>query len=338
MQEQVNKEPMIDVGEAEGAEINLDQNNEQAKEQENEKIEVVEDNSQSDNSSEKSDEQSDVQASTEEVKKTDKENELEKYSEGVQKRIAKLTRKMREAERQKEEAIAFAQTEKKKREEYEGRLTKLDKSYVSEFESRVKNSLTAARQALKTAIENQDVDGQITAQQQIATLTMDEARLQNLKARAEEEASRPEKEVNITPQRTVNTYQGKELPDDVPTDAKAEACAAKNSWFCNDSAMTYTAFDLHKKLTEQEGYDPKSDEYYAEIDKRIRLEFPHKFGKDEGNSTERAKPAQTVASANRPAQTGRRKTVKLTPSQVAIAKRLGVPLEEYAKQLTTKEA
>jgi len=329
-------EPMVDVGEEEGAEINLDENNQQAKEQENEKLEVVEDNSQSNDSSEKLDEQSNVQASSEE-KKDDKQNELEKYSEGVQKRIAKLTRKMREAERQREEAIAFAQVEKKRREEYEGRLTKLDKSYVSEFENRVKNSLTAARQALKTAIENQDVDGQITAQQQIASLTMDEARLQSLKAKAEEEPKQ-EREVNINPQRTVNTYQGKELPDDVPTDAKAESWASKNTWFGSDSAMTYTAFDLHKKLTEEEGFDPSSDEYYTEIDKRIRLEFPHKFDKVQGNSTERARPAQTVASANRPSTTGRKRTVKLTPSQVAIAKRLGVPLEEYAKQLTTKEA
>src|SRR6056300_1149819 len=230
-------EPMIDVGEDQGAEIDLDQNNEQAKEQENEKLEVVEDNNQSDNSSEKSDEQSNVQASSEE-KKDVKQDELAKYSEGVQKRISKLTRKIREAERQREEAIAFAQAEKQRREEYEGRLTKLDKSYVSEFENRVKNSLTAARQALKTAIENQDVDGQITAQQQIATLTMDEAKLQNLKAR-EAETPKQEKEVNITSQQTVKTYQGKELPDDVPTDAKAEAWASKNSWFGSDSAMTY---------------------------------------------------------------------------------------------------
>ena len=322
------KQPMIDVGEEEGAEINFDENNEQIKEPvAEEKLEVEQ---------VKEEEEKPVEEPKEE-KKDEKEDELKAYSEGVQKRIAKLTRKMREAERQREEAIAFAQAEKKRREEYEGRLTKLDKSYVSEFENRVKNSLTAARQALKSAIENQDVDGQIAAQQQIAALTMDEAKLQNLKAR-EAEAPKQEREVNITPQQTVKTYQGKELPQDVPTDAKAEAWASKNAWFGSDSAMTYTAFDLHKKLTEEEGYDPTSDEYYSEIDKRIRLEFPHKFATNEGNTTERAKPAQTVASAKRPSATGRRKTVKLTPSQVAIAKRLGVPLEEYAKQLTTKEA
>jgi hypothetical protein len=136
------------------------------------------------------------------------------------------------------------------------------------------------------------------------------------------------KEVNVTPQQTRQPAQ---------SDPKAEEWAAKNPWFGNDSAMTYTAFDLHKKLVEEEGFDPKSDEYYAEVDKRIRLEFPHKFDKVEDNTTERAKPAQNVASARRSASTKGRKTVKLTPSQVAIAKRLGVPLEEYAKQLNITE-
>lgn len=326
------KQPMIDVGEEEGAEINLDENNEQAKETENEKLEVVE-NDESNNTSEKSDEQSNVQDDSEE-KKDEKEDELKAYSEGVQKRIAKLTRKMREAERQREEAIAFAQSEKQKREEYEKRYSTLDKNYVTEFENRVKTHMEAAKLALKNAIENQDVEGQITAQQQIANLSVESARLNNLKQQQSNQ-----KEVNITPQQTqtVKTYQGREIPQDVPTDAKAEAWASKNSWFGNDSAMTYTAFDLHKKLVEEEGFDPQSDEYYSEIDKRIRLEFPHKFAKVEDKVTERAKPAQTVASAKRPSSTGRRKTVKLTPSQVAIAKRLGVPLEEYAKQLTAKE-
>jgi len=328
MQEE-NKHDLIDVGETEGAEVNLEQeNNEQAKETE-EKIEVVtEDSNKSNNTSSESNEQSNVQADKEE------KDELKEYSEGVQKRIAKLTRKMREAERQREEAIAFAEVQKKQREELEGRFSKLDKSYVSEFESRVKTNLTAAKQALKNAIESQDVEAQVAAQQQIATLTMDEARLANLKSR-EIEQPEPKKEVNINPQQ--NVYQGYNLPKDVPTDEKADAWASKNTWFGTDSAMTYTAFDLHKKLTEQEGYDPTSDEYYAEIDKRIRLEFPHKFAKVGDNSTERAKPAQTVASAKRPSATGRKKTVKLTPTQVAIAKRLGVPLEEYAKQLIAKE-
>ena len=236
---------------------------------------------------------------------------------------------MREAERQKEEAIQFAQTEKKKREEYEGKLSKLDKSYLNEFESRVKTNMAAAKVALKNAIESQDVEAQIAAQEQIANLTVESARMNAMKVAAEEQPKQ-EKEVNINPQQQQNPAP--------TTDPKAEAWAQKNAWFGNDSAMTYTAFDIHKKLVEEEGFDPQTDEYYSEIDKRIKLEFPHKFGKVEDNTAERVRPAQTVASANRPAQSGRRKTVKLTPSQVAIAKRLGVPLEEYAKQLTTKEA
>ena len=233
---------------------------------------------------------------------------------------------MREAERQREEAVAFAQSAKQDKDILESKLSKLDKSYVSEFENRVKTNMDAARQALKVAIEAGDVDGQVSAQEQMARLNSDAARLGQLKS-AEEMKS--EKQVNITPQRRVN--------NNIPTDPKAEDWASNNSWFGNDTAMTYTAFDIHKKLVEEEGYDPKTDEYYTEVDKRIRLEFPHKFDKMADTTTERAKPAQNVASAKRSAPQGRKKTVKLTPSQVAIAKRLGVPLEDYAKQVKITE-
>ena len=306
---------LIDVGEADqqAAEINLDNKGEPEKVEapKEEKIEV--------------EEVTDVPVQEDKrEQKVEKKDEVQEYSESVQKRIAKLTRKMREAERQREEAVAFADAVNKQKNELEGRLSTLDKSYTSEFETRVKNSMVAAKQALKTAIESQDVEGQIAAQEQIANLTMDAARLNAMKVAAE---SKP-KEVNVTPQQTKQSAQ---------TDPMAEAWAAENAWFGNDSAMTYTAFDIHKQLVEKEGYDPKSREYYAEVDKRIRLEFPHKFDKVEDNTTERAKPVQNVASAKRSASTKGRKTVKLTPSQVAIAKRLGVPLEEYAKQLNITE-
>ena len=311
---------LIDVGEDKGAEINLDDKGEPEKVEapKEEKIEV--------------EEVTDVPVQEDkreqpEVKTEDKKDELKEYSEGVQKRIAKLTRKMREAERQREEAIAFAEAANKSKSDLEGRLSKLDKSYVSEFESRVKTNMAAAKLALKNAIESQNVEAQVAAQEQIANLTMDAARLNALKVEGETKP-REEKEVNINPQRVQQPT----------TDPKAEDWALRNPWFGNDSAMTYTAFDLHKKLVEEEGFDPKSDEYYAEVDKRIRLEFPHKFDKVEDTTTERAKPAQNVASARRSASTNKgRKTVKLTPSQVAIAKRLGVPLEEYAKQLNITE-
>ena len=306
------KNDLVDVGEEEGAEINLDEkgNPEKPEVVVEEKIEVEE-----------------VKAEPIETKKETivaeekKPDELKEYSEGVQKRIAKLTRKMREAERQKEEALTYAHTIKSQKEQAEKRLSKLDKSYVSEFESRVKTNLAAAKLALKNAIESQNVEAQISAQEQLATLSVENARLSSMKSAEKETVV--EKEVNITPQRQQTNVQ---------SDPRAEDWATRNSWFGNNSAMTYTAFDIHKKLVEEEGYDPKSDEYYKEVDARIRLEFPHKFDKIENNTTERAKPAQNVASARRSASTGRKKTVTLSPSQVAIAKRLGVPLEDYAKQ------
>jgi hypothetical protein len=323
--ENANKvDDLIDVGEADqkATEINLDDKGEPEKVEapQEEKIEVEKVEAPSEDKTYENERETKVE------KKEDKD-ELKEYSEGVQKRIAKLTRKMREAERQKEEAIAFAEAANKSKSEMEGRLSKLDKSYVSEFESRVKTNMAAAKLALKNAIESQNVEAQIAAQEQIANLTMDGARLNAMKV-AEETKPEQVKDVNITPQRTQQPA----------TDPKAEEWAIKNPWFGNDSAMTYTAFDLHKKLVEEEGFDPKTDEYYAEVDKRIRLEFPHKFDKVEDTTTERAKPAQNVASAKRSASTSKgRKTVKLTPSQVAIAKRLGVPLEEYARQLNITE-
>jgi hypothetical protein len=318
MPQEEKKHDLIDVGEEEGAEINLDEKGEPEKTEapKEEKIEVEE----------VAQPEEKKEGGEVEEPKDEKKEELEKYSEGVQKRIAKLTRKMREAERQKEEAVVYAQSVKRDKEDLESKFSKLDKSYVSEFESRVKTNMKAAKQALKTAIESQDVEGQVAAQEQIASLTMDGARLNALKIA---ETSKPkEKDVKITPQQ----YRPQVTPD-----PKAEDWAIKNTWFGNDSAMTYTAFDIHKKLVDEEGFDPKSNDYYNEVDKRIRLEFPHKFGKMEGTSTEREKPSQNVASAKRSALTGRRKTVKLTPSQVAIAKRLGVPLEDYAKQLKITE-
>ena len=282
-------ENLIDVGETVGAEINLDDKGEPEKfEAPKEDIIEVEE-----------------QVASKEESQPEEKDELKEYSEGVQKRIAKLTRKMREAERQKEEAIAYAEAANRSKGELEGRLSKLDRSYVSEFESRVKTNMAAAKLALKNAIESQNVDAQVAAQEQIANLTMDGAKLNAMKV-AEQSKSEVSNNVNITPQRQNQSRA-------VVTDPKAEDWAAKNSWFGNDSAMTYTAFDLHKTLVEEEGYDPKSDEYYVEIDKRIRVEFPHKFGKIETNSTERVKPTQNVASAKRSASTGRRKTVSLTP-------------------------
>ena len=313
-------ENLVDVGEADQqeTEVNLDDKGEP------EKVETVKEEIEVEQVPEDKSFENERETKLEENK-----DELKEYSDGVQKRIAKLTRKMREAERQKEEAVAYAQSIKYKNDEMEGRISKMDTSYVSEFESRVKTGLAAAKLALKNAIESQDVEAQIAAQQQLAALTMDEARVNSLKVANENKPQPQQREVNITPQQRAPQQQ---------SDPRAEDWASKNSWFGNDSAMTYTAFDIHKTLVEKEGFDPKSKEYYEEVDKRIRVEFPHKFDKVEDNTTERTKPVQNVASARRSASTGRKnKTVRLTPSQVAIAKRLGVPLEEYAKQVNITE-
>ena len=315
-------ENLIDVGEEQGAEINLDDKGEP------EKAEIVREEEIEVEQVPAEDKSFENERETKLEKKAEPD-ELKEYSEGVQKRIAKLTRKMREAERQREEAVAYAQSIKSQNEEMEGRISKIDNSYVSEFESRVKTGLAAAKLALKNAIESQDVEAQIAAQQQLAALTIDEARVNSIKVANEQKPKAQEREVNITPQQQRAPQQ--------QSDPRAEEWASRNSWFGNDSAMTYTAFDIHKTLVEKEGFDPQSNEYYAEVDKRIRLEFPHKFDKVEDNTTERVKPTQNVASAKRSASTGRRKTVKLSPSQVAIAKRLGVPLEAYAKQLKITE-
>ena len=321
-----NKKPsddLIDVGETEGAEINLDEKGEAVKQEE-----VVEEKIEVEQVPEDKTYENDREVKLDEKKKpAEDKDELKEYSEGVQKRIAKLTRKMREAERQKEEAIQFAQAAKQNADRLEKKVSTLDSSYVKEFESRVSTNMEAARQALRVAIEAGDVDGQVKAQEQMAKLANDASRLGALKTISE----RKKEQVVEEPQ-----YQAP-VPKQTRTDPKAEAWAKENAWFGQDNAMTHTAFDLHKTLVEEEGYDPQSDEYYAEVDKRIRLEFPHKFDKIDGNSTERVKPTQNVASAKRSSNTGRRKTVKLTPSQVAIAKRLGVPLEEYAKQLNITE-
>jgi len=260
--------------------------------------------------------------------KTQKD-ELEDYSKDVQRRIAKLTKKWREAERQKEEALHFARVQKEEKEATLKRYSSLEGASVKDREARIVAGLQAAKSKLSEARNAQDLNAEIDAQREIARLGYEEARLMEAKSAIE---SVPQETRRIE---TPNINLNRSNEPEVRPDPKAESWGAKNKWFGSDSAMTYTAFDIHKKLVDDEGYDPQTDEYYAEIDKRIRLEFPHKF--DKIAATETIKPTQVVASAKRSVKPGR-KTVRLTPSQVAIAKKLGVPLEEYAKQLNiTKE-
>jgi len=275
-----------------------------------------------------------VEAAEEEKKedpKTDeKEKELEQYSEGVQKRIAKLTKKWREAERQKDEALTYAEKMMLAKRQADDRISKLEPGFMKSTEESIKSGFESAKARLIAAREAGDIQAEIDAQTLISELAYKKAKFNEAKSQQEEIVKRRETEVR-TPEINLNRQEAaRGTPD-----PKAETWASRNSWFGQDSAMTYTAFDLHKKLTEQEGFDPSTDDYYVEIDKRIRLEFPHKFDRMEVKETIR--PVQKVASATRSTKTGR-KTVTLTPSQVAIAKKLGVPLELYAKQLNiTKE-
>jgi len=259
---------------------------------------------------------------TEEVKET-KKDEREEYSEGVKKRIDKLTYKIREAERREKEALSFAEQVKKEKDQLQNKFDKLDDGYVNEFAGRVKSELETAKTALKQAVQAGDVDAQIAANQALARLAIEEERIKA----TEEQRKKYEDTLKNTGQIGEQPIQNNVSP--TRPDPKAEAWAEKNEWFGKDEAMTYASFGIHKKLVEEEGYDPTSDEYYTEIDERLRKEFPHKF-KDGGEVQEGKSPVQTVASANRTTRSGR-KTVRLTPSQVAIAKKLGVPLEEYAK-------
>ena len=261
-----------------------------------------------------------------EEKKSDEE--LEDYSKGVQSRIAKLTRKMREAERREQAALDYAQGVEEKRQILEKRFQKTDSEYVKKFETSISSGLESAQKELASAIESGDAAAQVEANKRIATLAFENAKLEQAKAGREEQMV--EQPVLSRP-----PVQTRQVDEPINPDPKAEAWASDNSWFGSDKAMTYTAFEIHKDLTEKEGYDPNSNEYYAEVDKRIRVDFPHKFGNT--NNKQSTAPVQTVASANRSVKPGR-KTVRLTSSQVAIAKKLGVPLEEYAKQLKyTKE-
>ena len=270
------------------------------------------------------------QETQEPVEKKQDEN-LEDYSKGVQARIAKLTRKMREAERREQAALDYAKGVEEKRKQLEARFEKTDSDYIKKFETTISSGMEAAQKELAAAIESGDAQAQVEANKRIATLAFENAKLEQAKQGREEKAQ-VKQPAQTFEQRSV---QQPEMDDPINPDPRAEAWASKNSWFGTDKAMTYTAFEIHKDLTEKEGYDPNSDEYYAEVDKRIRVDFPHKFGNTEQKQS--TAPVQTVASANRSVKPGR-KQVRLTSSQVAIAKKLGVPLEEYAKQLkNTKE-
>lgn len=252
-----------------------------------------------------------------------KEEELEQYSKSVQNRINKLTHRYREEEAQRKAAVDFAAEVKKQNDELRQRLESLDQSYVGEFDTRIKSQADAAKQAYQKAYDEGDAEGMFEAQKNISRLALDEAQLEQARKR-QERTNVAKEEATDAP---APQQQAQQPP---PPDPKAEAWASNNEWFGTDQPMTYAAFGVHRQLIEDEGFDPTSDEYYNELDKRIRAEFPQKFKETKRNdSGPRVASAESSAS-KAPSGKGRR-TVKLTPSQIAIAKRLNVPLEEYAK-------
>ena len=262
----------------------------------------------------------------EEVKEEKKEEELEEYSTGVKNRIDKLTKRMREEERQKTAATQYANSVRTENDQLKLRLNNLDQGYQEEFGGRIDSQLTSAKRAFKDAHEAGDVDRMVEAQEALANLTVEKGKLK--KPIAASAGTQVAAQTGPAPG-TAPPVQAPGTPQPAaPPDPRAEAWAARNHWFGQDEVMTYASFGIHRRLIEDEGFDPQTEDYYGELDKRMAAEFPHKLGKQAGNGGSR-KVASAESSRSR--NKGGRKSVRLTPSQVAIAKKLGVPLEEYAK-------
>ena len=315
MQEEAKKDiPMVDIDTSgPGEEIELNDDSQTEEQVETKEVESSPSTPEASNEEQEASE-----------KKEEKDTELENYSKDVQRRIAKLTGKWREAQRQRDEAIEFARVQKEQRDVLSKKYSSVEQAGVKDREDAIKAGLIAAQTKLSQARVNDDVAAEVEAQKEIARLGYEESRLAEAKSMAEQSQKAVESKKDEIP--NFNQQQ----PTQQNVDPRAESWGAKNKWFGSDTAMTYTAFDIHNKL-EAEGYDANSDEYYAEIDKRIRLEFPHKFDTTTDTKAQTTKPVQTVAAATRSTKTGR-KTISLTPSEVAIAKKLGVSLEDYAKQ------
>ena len=253
---------------------------------------------------------------------TASEGEMEDYGKKVQSRIDKLTKKVREAERREQAATEYARNVYHENKSLQQKAQSLDDGYVNQYENRVTAELDTVKKQLKQAVESGDVDKQVEANQHLARLSVEAERVRTTQEKKERLKKQREEEVDREPQQYQQQYVPPQMPPPQP-DPKAESWAEKNEWFGKDEPMTLTSFSIHRNLVE-EGFDPQSDMYYSEVDKRMRDNFPHKFG-------QQVSPTQTVASANRGGPIRRKGTVRLTPSQVAISKKLGVPLSEYAK-------
>ena len=285
-------------------------------EEQGQEVEVTEEETQEEQAEQETVEQA---SEEEEEQKDEKEEELDQYSKNVRDRISKITQKYRDEEAQRIAAVEFAQKVKEQNDELRQRLTALDQSYVGEFGTRIQSQIDAAKVAYQKAYDEGDADAMFEAQKNLSRLALEEAQVEQAKKRQEQQAAAPKQE---QPQQQPQ-QQAAPKPD-----PKAEAWAAKNEWFGQDQTMTYAAFGIHRQLIEDEGFDPASDEYYSELDRRVRSEFPQKFG---GSKDKGPRVASAESTASKSSTKKGRRTVKLTPSQIAIAKRLNVPLEEYAK-------
>jgi hypothetical protein len=285
-------------------------------EEQGQEVEVAEEETQEEQAEQETVEQA---SEEEEASEDEKEEELNQYSKNVRDRISKITQKYRDEEAQRIAAVEFAQKVKEQNDELRQRLTALDQSYVGEFGTRIQSQIDAAKVAYQKAYDEGDADAMFEAQKNLSRLALEEAQVEQAKKRQEQQAAAPKQE---QPQQQPQ-QQAAPKPD-----PKAEAWAAKNEWFGQDQTMTYAAFGIHRQLIEDEGFDPSSDEYYTELDRRVRSEFPQKFG---GSKDKGPRVASAESTASKSSTKKGRRTVKLTPSQIQIAKRLNVPLEEYAK-------
>ena len=285
-------------------------------EEQGQEVEIAEEETQEEQAEQETVEQA---SEEEEASEDEKEEELNQYSKNVRDRISKITQKYRDEEAQRIAAVEFAQKVKEQNDELRQRLTALDQSYVGEFGTRIQSQIDAAKVAYQKAYDEGDADAMFEAQKNLSRLALEEAQVEQAKKRQEQQAAAPKQE---QPQQQPQ-QQAAPKPD-----PKAEAWAAKNEWFGQDQTMTYAAFGIHRQLIEDEGFDPASDEYYSELERRVRSEFPQKFG---GSKDKGPRVASAESTASKSSTKKGRRTVKLTPSQIQIAKRLNVPLEEYAK-------
>ena len=301
----------------------LEEENNQAPEEEIEEGEIVE----LDVPEEDQEAQAAIEnVSEEETVKDEEQDELENYSKGVQKRIATLTKKMREQERAAQSAYEYAKSLQSENEHLKTSTSQLNQSYYGEAENRLKSQRAQANTVLKGAYQEQDWDKVTKAQEILDKITVEESKLANNRMQIEREPQYQE----------VPNQQALQQPIQAPppqADPEAETWAGKNEWFGQDEIMTMAAFNIHQKLIEEEGFDPSDSMYYDEIDKRIRVEFPHKFN-DGGEARPKAKMQQTVAPAGRSESSGKgKRQIRLSKSEVEMARRLNVPVQEYAKHI-----